>query len=40
VDGEAGPLILEDQPNLERIVTIGVQYGIEILPPIAQRSRV
>jgi hypothetical protein len=40
VDGEAGPLILEDQPNLERIVTIGVQYGIEILSPIAQRSRV
>jgi quercetin dioxygenase-like cupin family protein len=40
VDGEAGPLVLEDQPNLERIVTIGVQYGIEILPPIAQRSRV
>ena len=32
VDGEAGPLVLEDQPNLERIVTIGVQYGIEILP--------
>ncbi len=39
VDDEAGPLILEDQPNLERIVTIGVQYGIEIPPPIAQRSR-
>jgi mannose-6-phosphate isomerase-like protein (cupin superfamily) len=39
VDGETGPLILEDQPNLERIMTIGVQYGIEIPPPIAQHSR-
>ncbi len=39
VDGEAGPLVVEDQPNLERIVTIGVQYGIEIPPPIAQTSR-
>jgi len=39
VDPEAGPLVVEDQPNLERIVTIGIQYGIEIPPPIAQRSR-
>ena len=39
VEGEAGPLVLEDQLNLERIVTIGVQYGIEIPPPIAQRTR-
>ena len=34
MNGEAGPLILEDQPNLERIVTIRVQYGIEILSPV------
>ena len=39
VDGEAGPLVFADQPNLARIVTIGVQYGIEIPPPIAQSSR-
>ena len=39
VDGETRSLVLEDQPNLERIVTIGVQYGIEIPPPNAQRSR-
>ncbi len=39
VDGEAGPLAFEDQPDVGRIVTIGVQYGIEIPPPIAQRSR-
>ncbi len=39
VDGEAGPLVVEDKPNLERLMTIGVQYGIEIPPPIAQRSR-
>ena len=35
VDVEAGPLVLEDQSNPERIVTIGVQYGIEIPPPMA-----
>ena len=35
VDGEAGPLVVEDQPNLERIVNIGIRYGIEIPPPIA-----
>jgi quercetin dioxygenase-like cupin family protein len=39
VTGEAVPLVLEDQPNLERIVTIGAQYGIEIPPPFAQRRR-
>jgi hypothetical protein len=39
VTGEAVPLVLEDQPNLERIVAIGVQYGIEIPPPTTQRSR-
>ena len=39
VTGEAVPLVLEDQPNLERVVTIGAQYGIEIPPPTTQRSR-
>ena len=34
VDGDSGPLVFEDQPDVERIVAIGVQYGIEI-PPIA-----
>lgn len=37
--GEAGPLVFEDPPNLGRIVTIGVQYNIEIPSPIAQRSQ-
>ena len=39
VEGDAGPLLFENQPNLERIVAIGVQYGIEIPPPTTQRSR-
>jgi quercetin dioxygenase-like cupin family protein len=36
VDDEEVPLVFQDQPNPEKIVTIGAQYGIEIPPPIAQ----
>jgi hypothetical protein len=39
VDDEAGELPIEDQPDVQRIVAIGIQYGIEIPPPIAQCSR-
>ena len=35
VDGEGGPRIFEDQPDVGRIVALAAQYGIEI-PPIAQ----
>jgi len=36
VDGEAGPLVLEDQPDVGRIVKVAAEHGIEIPPPIAQ----
>jgi quercetin dioxygenase-like cupin family protein len=36
VDGEAGPLAFEDQPEVGGIVEIAAKYGIEIPPPITQ----
>jgi hypothetical protein len=36
VDGDGGPLLIEEQPEVGRIVAIGVQYGFEIPPPIAE----
>jgi hypothetical protein len=39
VDADTGPLPFKDQPGVQRIVAIGIQFGIEMPPPIAQRSR-
>jgi mannose-6-phosphate isomerase-like protein (cupin superfamily) len=36
VDGDGGPLVFEDQPDVRRVVAIAAQYGIEIPPPFAQ----
>lgn len=36
VDGEAGPLVVKEQPNMGRIVEVAAEYGIEIPPPIAE----
>jgi mannose-6-phosphate isomerase-like protein (cupin superfamily) len=38
VDGEAGPLVLEDQPNVTSIVPIAAKYGIEIPVPVAEET--
>ena len=38
VQGSKGACTSEDQLALERIVTIGVEYGIEIPPPILQHG--
>jgi mannose-6-phosphate isomerase-like protein (cupin superfamily) len=38
VDNEALPLVVGDQPDVKKIVTIGIRYGIEIPSPIAQRG--
>ncbi len=35
VDGEAATLVFEDQPEVERIVKVAAEYGIEIPVPIA-----
>jgi cupin domain len=35
VDGEAGPLVFKEQPDMGRIVEVAAEYGIEIPPPIA-----
>ncbi len=35
VDGEVGPLVFEDQPDVGRIVKVAAEYGIEIPVPIA-----
>jgi quercetin dioxygenase-like cupin family protein len=37
-DSEVLPLAFGDQRNVKKIVTIGVQYGIEIPSPVAQRG--
>jgi hypothetical protein len=39
VDGESGPLTEATQLDSETSAAIGVEYGIEMPPPIAQRSR-
>jgi mannose-6-phosphate isomerase-like protein (cupin superfamily) len=39
VDDEAGLLVFEDQPDVERIVKVAAEYGIEIPVHIAQCSR-
>jgi len=39
VDDDTEPLPFKSQPGVQRIVAIGVQYGIEMPPPIAQHSR-
>ena len=36
VDKEAGPLVLEDQPDGGKTVEVAAKYGIEITQPIAQ----
>ena len=36
VDGEAGSLFSEDQPNVTSIVAIAAKYGIEIPVPVAE----
>ena len=36
VDGEAGPLVFEEQQDMRRIVQVAAEHGIEIRPPIAQ----
>ena len=38
VDGEARPLVLEDQPNVTSIVPIAAKYGIEIPVPVAEET--
>ncbi len=38
MDGDGGPLVLEDQPALERIVEFAAEHGIEIAVPIARCS--
>jgi hypothetical protein len=35
VDGEAGPLVVKEQPDVGRIVEVAGECGIEIPPPIA-----
>ena len=37
-DGDTGPLVFEDRPDVRRIVALAAQYGIEIPPPIAGES--
>lgn len=39
VDGDGGLLVWEDQPDLERIVEVAAEHGIEIAAPIARCSR-
>ena len=38
VDGEAGSLFSEDQPNVTSIVAIAAKYGIEIPVPVAEET--
>ncbi len=35
VDGEAGPLVVKEQPDVGRIVEVADECGIEMPPPIA-----
>ncbi len=39
VEGEARPLVLEDNADMGRIVEVGAEHGIEIPVPIARSSR-
>ncbi len=39
MDGEAGPPVFEDQPDVGRLVEVAAEHGIEMPVPIAQRSR-
>ena len=39
VDGEARPLVFEDQPDMSRIVEVAAEHGIEIPVPIAYCRR-
>ncbi len=34
VDGDGGPLVFEDQPEVGRIVKVAAEYGIEMPGPI------
>ena len=36
VDGDSGPLVFEEQPEVGRIVALAAQYGIEIPPRIPE----
>ena len=36
VDGEVGPPVFEEQPEMRRIVEVAAKYGIEIPVPMAQ----
>ncbi len=38
VDDDSGPLVFEEQPDVERIVSIAAKYGIEIPPPIVEKT--
>src|SRR3712207_5451497 len=38
MDGNGGPLVFEDQPDVANIVSIAARYGIEIPMPIAEES--
>ncbi len=35
VDGDAGSFVFEEQPDVERVVKVAAEYGIEIPWPIA-----
>jgi len=35
IDGEAGPLVFEEQQDMRSIMEIAAEHGIEIPPPIA-----
>ena len=37
-DGDAGPLLFDDHPDVRRIVALAAQYGMEIPPPIAEET--
>ncbi len=36
VDGEGRPLVLEDQPDMRRIIDVAAEHGIEIPSPLAR----
>ena len=38
VDGEAGPLVFEDQLDAGRIVEVAAKYGVEIPLPITEKA--
>ena len=39
MEGEAGPRLFEEQPDVESIVATAAKYGIEIAPPIVEESQ-